>query len=251
MSKRIKETYHKLGELLVRKNLATSQEVDEALAVQRTELTRGRTALKLGEILVERKVLTRKVIHEILEEQQIGRGEKRTLRVDLRNAKGVAVVSLVGRLESGLEEAVTHVFEKLMNRGFNKIAVDCRQLVFLDSHGVSSFVSYVDEARARSGDVKFFGLNAEAKIVLRHLELDKFLQTFDTERAAIAAHSHPIDAYMSHGALAEFIAPAGQRQYHLSYCSDARRIHEEDRIYFQSRTHAQEAGKAPCKRCRP
>ena len=193
MPRKLHDTYHKIGELLVRKKLATSEAIDEALAIQRSQIGQKRSASRLGEILVERKILDRALIREILEEQKIGRGQKRVLRIDLRDAEGVAVVILDGRVDRSKEPAITRVFERLMNRGFARLAIDCSRLVYLDSHGISSFVAYIDEARARGGDMKFFGLSAEARFVMERLGLSDFVQTFAAEDEAIKAFELPID----------------------------------------------------------
>jgi anti-anti-sigma factor len=253
MSKKLKETYHKIGELLVRRNLAPAAAIDEALAIQRSHIQQKRTPPRLGEILIERKVLDRKMIKEILQEQEVGRGQKKILKLDLKDADGVAVVRLDGRLDETTEEPLTKVFERLMNRGFCRIALDCTKLIFLNSHGVSSFVSYIDEARARGGDMKFFGMSAEARIVMERLGLSNFVQTFANEDEALKAFELPIDEYMSRGALAEYVSTDGRsdRFFHLSYCTAAQKIHEEDRVYFESKWHARNSGKLPCKRCKP
>ena len=253
MSKKLKDTYHKIGELLVRRNLAPAAAIDEALAIQRSHIEQHRTPPRLGEILIERKVLDRKLIREILQEQQVGRGTKKILKIDLKDADGVAVLVLDGRLDETKEEPVTKVFERLMNRGFARIAVDCSRLVYLNSHGISSFVSYIDEARARGGDMKFFGMSAESRFVMERLGLSNFVQTFTAEDDALKAFELPIDEYMSRGALAEYVSTDGKsdRFYHLSYCTAAQKIHEEDRCYFESKWHARNSGKLPCKRCKP
>jgi anti-sigma B factor antagonist len=253
MSKKLKETYHKIGELLVRRNLAPAAAIDEALAIQRSHIQQKRTPPRLGEILIERKVLDRKMIKEILQEQEVGRGQKKILKLDLKDADGVSVVRLDGRLDETTEEPLTKVFERLMNRGFCRIALDCTKLIFLNSHGVSSFVSYIDEARARGGDMKFFGMSAEARIVMERLGLSNFVQTFANEDEALKAFELPIDEYMSRGALAEYVSTDGRsdRYFHLSYCTAAQKIHEEDRVYFESKWHARNSGKLPCKRCKP
>src|SRR5688572_13387327 len=254
MPKRSSDLYHKIGELLVRRKLATAEAVDEALAFQRAQIGRHRNAPKLGQILIDRKVLGRKLIQEILEEQRNVRGEKRVLKVDLRDAgNGVAIVALEGRLDQTKEVPVTKVFERLMNRGFARIAVDCSKMIYLNSHGISSFVSYIDEARARGGDMKFFGMSADSRFVMERLGLSNFVQTFASEDEALKAFELPIDEYMSRGALAEYVSTDGKsdRFYHLSYCTAAQKIHEEDRVYFESKWHARNSGKLPCKRCKP
>src|SRR5436190_23463619 len=253
MSKKLRETYHKIGELLVRRNLAPAAAIDEALAIQRSHIQQKRTPPLLGEILIERKVLDRKMIKEILQEQEVGRGQKKILKIDLKDADGVAIITLDGRLDESKEEALTKVFERLMNRGFCRIALDCSKLVYLNSHGVSSFVSYIDEARARGGDMKFFGMSAESRFVMERLGLSNFVQAFANETEALKAFELPIDEYMSRGALAEYVSADGRsdRFYHLSYCTAAQKIHEEDRVYFESKWHARNSGKLPCKRCKP
>ncbi len=253
MSKKLHDTYHKIGELLVRRNLASPEAIDEALAIQRSHIELKQVPPRLGEILIEKKILSRKLIREILQEQIAGRGEKRSLKIDLRDAHGVAVVSLDGRLDETKEEPVTKVFERLMNRGFARIAVDCTRLNYLNSHGISSFVSYIDEARARGGDMKFFGLGPDSKVVLERLGLNHFIQVFNTEAEATKAFELPIDEYMSRGALAEYVSSEAkaEKSFHLSYCSVAQKIHEENRTYFESKWHARSSGKQPCKRCKP
>jgi anti-anti-sigma factor len=154
---------------------------------------------------------------------------------------------LDGRLDETKEEPVTKVFERLMNRGFCRIAVDCTKLIYLNSHGISSFVSYIDEARARGGDMKFFGMSAESAFVMERLGLSNFVQTFAKEDEALKAFELPIDEYMSRGALAEYVSTDGQSDsfYHLSYCTAAQKIHEEDRVYFESKWHARNSASCP------
>lgn len=251
MTRRLKETYHKIGEILVRRKAASPEAIDEALALQRAEIEQGKSPPRLGEILIERKVLDRLTIREILEEQKIGRGEKQRLRITLRDSNGVAVVGLEGRLDQSKEQAVTRIFEKLMNRGFARVAVDGSRLLYLNSYGVSSFIAYIDESRARGGDVKFFKLNTDSKMVLHRMGLFKFVQCFNSEEDAIQAFDIPIDEYMSRGALGEYISASNSRTFHLSYCIQAQAVPEDSRIYYESKWHAREESKSPCRKCKP
>jgi methylphosphotriester-DNA--protein-cysteine methyltransferase len=86
---------------------------------------------------------------------------------------------------------------------------------------------------------------------LRRLGLSKFIQIFDKEVDALKAFDVAIDEFMSRGALGEYVSAATTRSYHLSYCPAAQKISENERIYYQSKLHAREAGRKPCKRCRP
>jgi anti-anti-sigma factor len=251
MPRRLKDTYPRIGELLLRKGVVKPADLDTALALQRQRLSQRRQAPKLGEILVEQKILDKKTVAEILDEQRIGRGEKRHLDVGLRESGGIAVVVLEGRLDETLQDQLKKMLERLMDRGYARIAIDCTKLVYLNSHGVSAFIAYIDEARARGGDLKFFGMNIDAKFTFDRLGLTQFVQIFNGEPEAIHAFELPIDEYMSRGALGEYVAVVGTRTFHLSYCAVIQKVHEENKIYFESKKHARDSGRKPCTKCKP
>lgn len=48
-----------------------------------------------------------------------------------------------------------------------------------------------------------------------------------------------------------FVASASGEKYHLATCASARQIKEENRVYFQSASQAEENGYTPCARCLP
>ena len=251
MAKKVKETFHKLGELLVRKRLVDSDDIDSALALQRTQLEQGKRPPKLGQILARKQLLNPDVIKEILEEQKIHRGEKRVLKLDLRDRDGIAILSLSGRLDERTEAALTRVLERLMNRGIVRITVDLRRLAHLNSHGASAFVAYVDESRARGGDLKFYSMNSSCRFTMDRLGLMRFVQVFETEDETIQAFELPIDEYLSRGALGEFVASETGKFYHLSYCPSAQKIADDTKLYYESKWHARNSKKQSCKKCRP
>ena len=72
-----------------------------------------------------------------------------------------------------------------MNRGFARVAIDAEELAYLDSRGFSCFISYVDESRARGGDLKFFGLSAGADLLLKKLGLHRFIQVFEDKHQTV------------------------------------------------------------------
>lgn len=251
MSRRLKETYHRLGELVVRRKAASHEVVDELLALQRSDLERGRRPRRLGELLIERKILDRLTIREILQEQQLHRGEKREFKIALKDEAGVAVLSLAGRLDRDKTPVLTKILERLMNRGFARVVIDASKLVHIESQGIAAFIPYVDESRARGGDVKFSGLGPQARVIIDRLGLDRFIQTFPAKATAIHAFDTPIDEYMSRGALGEYVSSPASRQFHLSYCSISQMIPEDDRLYYESKLAARHQGKQACKKCRP
>ncbi|MBI4566017.1 MAG: STAS domain-containing protein [Planctomycetes bacterium] len=251
MTNKLQNTYHRIGELLVRQGFVQAHHVDEALALQRHHLAQRRAPPRLGSILVERRRLSRAAVQKILEEQRIGQGKKRVLSVNLRKRGSIPILSLSGRLDESKRDAVIRAFERLMDQGFRNAAVDARRLLYLDSRGISAFISYIDEARARGGDVKFFGLSPDSKYTLDRLGLTRFVQTFDSEDEALRAFDLSIDEYMSRGALGEFVSTVDQKAFHFSYCPGMQDAHDEDKVFYESKKHAENAGKLPCQTCNP
>lgn len=235
----------------MRKRLVRPDQIDEALALQRSELEQRRSAPPLGEILAQRKLLTKDIVRMVLEEQQISRGQKKILRISLREASGVVIIGLAGRLDESTASILTRALERLMNRGIIRIALDASGLLLLNSYGASSLVAYIDESRARGGDLKFFQVRSEVRFTLDRLGLTKFIQLFDLEKDALAAFTLPIDEYLSRGALGEYVSSESSKTYHLSYCPQAERLADDDKLFFESKWHARRGAKSPCVKCRP
>ena len=251
VGKKTDNKYHRFGEILVRKSASNVRAVDEALAVQKAEIDAGKNPRKIGIILAERKLLDRLTIRDILQEQKLLRGTSHKFKIDLRDEGGIALLSLKGRLDEKTAEPLTKVLEKLMNRGFARVAIDATELAYLDSRGFSCFISYVDESRARGGDLKFFGLSAEADLLLKNLGLHRFLQVFEDKHQTVVAFDLPIDEYMSQGALGEYVSSSKSRLFHLSYCATAHKLDEASKVYFESKWHARDTGKKACQKCKP
>ena len=251
VQKRMSQTYHRLGELLVRKNLVETGEIDEALALQRAAISQGKKPPRLGQILEKRRLLTSEEVRKIIQEQKIHRGEAKILNVELEEKDAIAVLTLSGRLDARRSPSLTRVLERIMNRGVAQIIFQCSELGYIDSHGASTFVAYIDEARARGGDIKFLKVSPDCRLILENLGLNQFIQMFETEEETFQAFDLPIDEYLSKGALGEYVAAEKGRTFHLSYCTAAQKIREEQRLYYQSKWHARQDKKHPCRVCQP
>lgn len=250
-TKKMKELFPRLGELVVRKKLASPQQVDEALTQQRVEMERHRRPTKLGELLIRKGILDRADIRDILEEQKIGRGEKRVLRLGLDVVPGqVAVITLNGRLDQHKCDAVARVLERLMDKGLVRIVLECKRLIGVDNYGLSALAPYIDEARLRGGDVKFVSAD-DVRAYLDQSGFSDFIDIQNDVKSAQAAFKKSLDALLSRGTLGEYVSSDPLREYHLSYCREAQAISFEDRHFYKNKRDARLAGKAGCDRCLP
>lgn len=244
-------TFPRLGELLVQRKLVSPEAIDHALALQRNALERTREAPKIGEILVRNRSVSRKAIQKILGEQKVARGEWRKLDIESReDRRGVITLRLKGRLERETDAGLVKVLEKLMDRGIHSIVLDLEPLVSISSYSISSVIAYVDECRARGGDLVLCGLQAQPRIVFEQLNLLPFLSQFATAREAASSFSEQ-DAGLGAPSLSEFVSSFGSRHFHLSYCADMKKLEEETRLYYMNRQNAQKGGKKPCPKCKP
>lgn len=237
---------HRLGELLVQRGLVSPRAVSHALDVQKAAQAEKRRTPKLGEILVDTRVLDTRVIREILDDQKIARGEKAVLRIGLEEAAGrVAVLTLHGRLDNDTGPRFVRVLERVMNRGICRIAVDCAKLLYVNSYGISAIIQYVDECRARGGDMTFFGVIPSVQTTLKQIGLGPFLHLAGTRAEALKPPPK------NHEPVAELVSTSSGRFFHLSYCADARKFEEDTRLYFIDRSRAERSGKLPCPKCNP
>lgn len=244
-------TFPRLGELLVQRKLVSAEAIDHALALQRNALERSREAPKIGEILVRTRAISKKTIQEILGEQKVARGEWRKLDIESREDKrGVITLCLKGRLERETDAGLVKILEKLMDRGVHSIVLDVEHLVSISSFSISSVIAYVDECRARGGDLVLCGLRAQPRIVFEQLNLLPFLSQFSERKEASNAFSEQ-EKSLGAPSLSEFVSSFGSRHFHLSYCPDMKRLEEETRLYYMDRKNAQKGGKKPCPKCKP
>lgn len=169
------------------------------------------------------------------------------LRIETQVHEGIATLRLLGRLSDALEQKLLDEVSRLQEAGTHKIVLDCSGLDYLNSRGVSAFVSVIDDLRAAGGDLKLVLVRPEAALVLDRLGVSTLIQRFVTIDEALRAFATPIEDFQSHGGLDVFVASTSGKVFHASACSAVRRI-TTSRI-FASKKEAREAGLHPCKTC--
>lgn len=250
-TKKMKDLFPRLGEIVVRKKLASPQQVDAALTQQRVEMEQNRRPLKLGELLIQKGILDRADIREILEEQKIGRGEKKVLVLGLDILPDhVALITMRGRLDQHKCDAMARVLERLMDKGIVRVILDCKRLVGVDNYGLSALAPYIDETRLRSGDVKWI-FTDNIQSYLDHCGFSSFVDIQKDVKSAQAAFKKSIDGLLSRGTLGEVVSSGQFKEYHLSYCKEVQGLSIEDRTFYQTKRDARLAGKAGCDLCLP
>jgi anti-sigma B factor antagonist len=102
------------------------------------------------------------------------------------------------RLKDIFDASTVNEFEKvvsyLLARNFYKVIVDLGHVEFISSAGWGAFTAELRRVRQNQGDVKLANMSPDLYDVFLLLELDSFIQSFDTVDEAIAAFSRPIVA---------------------------------------------------------
>ena len=248
---RQKEPSYRFGELAIFSNRAKPEDIERAIAIQRVDLERGEHPKKLGEILVKNNILTQYDVNDILEEQRMAYGKKSKLRIDIKQrGGGVVVIYLAGRLDYKKSVIVVKALERLMNKGAINIIINFNKLVYMDSRGLSVFIRYIDETRARGGDIKFCNMKY-TRFILDKIGLSAFIHIFNSEVSAEKSFINPIDFYILKGALGEFVSSEDGKFVHLSYCTSAQNICYDSKIFYQTLKDATSSGKRRCMLCKP
>lgn len=101
-------------------------------------------------------------------------------------APGVHKVSLEGSLDWTNFARVEAALDDLFKKGIYKIVVNLRHTKYISSAGFGCFISSLDTAMKKNGDIIFAGTPPEIQDVFNILGLSKILRFADDEKAALA-----------------------------------------------------------------
>ena len=110
------------------------------------------------------------------------------LRINQREASGVVVVDLNGRvtLGDGCQD-LSQLLLDLIAKGQNKILLNLAQVDFIDSAGIGVLTKGLVATRRQGGTVKLLNLTAKIRDLLQITNLYQVFEVFTDEQAAIAS----------------------------------------------------------------
>ena len=100
---------------------------------------------------------------------------------------GAGVLTLKGRLNMASAPALREAASALVDDGRSRVAVDLREVSFLDSSGLGALIGAMKGARAAGGDLRLVGPTEQVQMVLKLTNLDRVLVTADSVEGATAA----------------------------------------------------------------
>lgn len=110
------------------------------------------------------------------------------LRIDTRDADGVAVLELSGDLVFGpTSHSLAQHIKQLVASNQNRVLVNLDGVTFIDSCGVGELIAGFTSVRKSGGVLKVSGANDRVGEVLRIVRVPVIMDVFDTEEEALAA----------------------------------------------------------------
>ena len=110
------------------------------------------------------------------------------LKISDRQAGGVTVVDLSGRLVLGEETSTLRdKLKSLSSDGRKKILLNLKDVSYIDSSGLGALVGGYATVSGQQGQLKLVHLNNKVHDLLRVTKLLTVFETFDDEQKAVAS----------------------------------------------------------------
>jgi anti-anti-sigma factor len=97
------------------------------------------------------------------------------LRAAAREQDGVAVIDLVGDVNSSAEAALNAAYADAAGRGTGSVGLNFEQVDYINSTGIALIVGLLAQARANAIEVKAFGLSDHYREIFEITRLSDFM----------------------------------------------------------------------------
>ena len=97
------------------------------------------------------------------------------LQATVRDQDGIAVIDLVGDVDSSAETALNSVYADAAGRGTAAVGLNFEQVDYINSTGIALIVGLLAQARANGIEVKAFGLSEHYREIFEITRLSDFM----------------------------------------------------------------------------
>ena len=109
-----------------------------------------------------------------------------TMKIQTRQAEGVVIVDLSGRVTLGEDSAsLRNTVRDLLSKGNKKILLNLGDVNYIDSSGIGELVALYTTARNQGGELKLLNLTKKVHDVLQITKLYTVFEVKDDEATAI------------------------------------------------------------------
>ena len=111
--------------------------------------------------------------------------------VSVRQAEGISLVEISGRLTSFESKAFREIIHGLLKQGQTNIVLNLTGLEYLDSSGIGELAGNYLSVVKRGGAMKVVGLAPKVEEILRVTQLYQVFPEFPDEASALQSFSDP------------------------------------------------------------
>jgi anti-sigma B factor antagonist len=97
------------------------------------------------------------------------------------------VVTLTGRFDAASANALKETFRRVIGGAVNCVIVDMEGVTFIDSAGLSAFITALRLVRGVGGRLVICAMQSQAHAVFVLTKLDQIVSIYPTRQAAVAA----------------------------------------------------------------
>lgn len=98
---------------------------------------------------------------------------------------GLSIISLDGFVDAHTAPQFENAIQSEIDAGRNRIIVNCEKLNYISSAGLGVFMSFVEEVRERSGDIKICGLTPKVRHTFDILGFQDIFDMVDDQASAV------------------------------------------------------------------
>ncbi len=109
------------------------------------------------------------------------------MKIEWRSDRDVDVAVLSGELDMGTVSVVKDALMQALGEGRTRLLIDLSDVSFIDSSGLSVFVTALRESRSRGGCVGLLKPQAVVRSVIELTRLDQALPIFEDVTEAVEA----------------------------------------------------------------
>lgn len=97
----------------------------------------------------------------------------------------LSVIQLEGYLDAHTAPQFEQAIQTEVEAGRHRIIVDCEKLTYISSAGLGVFMSFIEEVREQSGDIKVCGLTPKVRQVFDILGFAEIFDICDARAGAV------------------------------------------------------------------
>ncbi len=108
------------------------------------------------------------------------------MKINITEKGNAMVLQMQGSLDADSISVFKKVATPLVEKGCSRLVLDCSTLSFVDSMGLGVLISLLRKLRAKQGDLKIVGMNAEVRSIFEITRLHRLFDCHNNVEEAIS-----------------------------------------------------------------